>query len=138
MSSRPHHPPLSAPGLDVDSVTRIVLEILATEPRLTARGVGPGRIVVTRTHRPRAAVIACLLTVWIGGLGLLLLLVRRTDVGEIGIRTGPRGCTLSLPALLDVTTVDTIRDRVGPHEPRAAVDSGFGTVPDLDAPTAAR
>jgi hypothetical protein len=92
---------LTAAGLGADAATRIALGALEARADLVVHLLAPGRISVARTRRPRWALVACVATVWLAGLGLLFLLVRRTDAGEVTVHDGPRGCVVTVPPLLD-------------------------------------
>lgn len=146
------HRSLVAPGLGADEATRTVLAALADRPGLVVRPVAVGRLSVARTRRPRWAVVACVLTVWILGLGLLFLLVRRTEAADVLVVEGPRGAVVTIPPLLDgadaraldgaltgelpveetEATAPDAADRE-PIEPSAPSHGG-----DLDAPTVRR
>lgn len=142
---------LTVAGLGGDTAAAIITEHLDAQPRLDVRRIGGSRILVTRTRRPRSAVIACIATVWLGGLGLLFLLVRRTDAAEIGIHEAPRGCTITLPPILGPAVVSELGRLLRPPEPapRPTVDfttdtttddaSGVGDpIADLDVRTVPR
>lgn len=150
----PHHS-ITVAGLDVDTAATILLAQLDGRRDLTAHRIDDGRILLTRTRRPRAALRAGIATIWIGGLGLLLLLIRRTEAAEIGLRDSPRGTTITLPPLLDAPeraelTAALQPDTQGPNpagpdtsgsgRARGADDEAPTSAPtgDLDAPTIPR
>ena len=91
---------LTAPGMGAEAASEVILRTLADRPGLHVREIGPGRISVSRTHRPAWALVLCACTLWLGGLGLLFLLVKRTDAGDVTVTDGPRGCVVALPPLL--------------------------------------
>lgn len=97
------HRTIAAPGAGAEAARAAVLRALAARPDLTVLEVAPGRIAVTRTTRPRWALVACAATFWLVGLGFLFLLVRRTEAGEISLTDGPRGCVVTVPPILDAT-----------------------------------
>lgn len=99
---------LTAAGLGTEATTGIIESAIRARGGVEVHAVGPGRLSVSRTRRPTWAVIACAGTVWIGGLGLLFLLVTETESGEVGVVEGPRGASVTLPPLLDGSTVQAI------------------------------
>lgn len=99
---------LTAAGLGAEAVGAIVTSTLRASGDLDVHEIGPGRISVSRTRRPTWATVACAATIWLAGLGLLFLLVRQTEAGEVTVIDGPRGCTVTLPALLDGATVHAL------------------------------
>lgn len=101
---------IPAPGWSADAVAAQVLAALQDVPGLVVSELAPGRLGVARARRPRWATVACGATIWLGGLGLLFLLVRRTDAGEVAIHDGPRGCSVLIPPLLERSTVDRITE----------------------------
>lgn len=143
---------LPAPGWSADAVAELVLEALRGHPELAVSLLAPGRIGVARTRRPRWALVACAATVWLGGLGLLFLLVRQTDAGEVAIHDGPRGCTVLLPPLLGGAPAEAIvaalrgdtsptPDAPDPEPPAVAVSApavAVGAPDDLEGRTVAR
>ncbi len=136
----PQYRSLTAAGTGAHEATAIVLATL-TERGLTVHEVAPGRISVARTRRPRWAVIACVLTIWLAGLGLLFLLFRRTESGELVVTDGPRGCVVTLPPLLDDPTHRALAEALGHRLPTAAAAtfaSPGAEGDDLDDRTVAR
>ncbi|WP_195210424.1 FHA domain-containing protein [Actinomarinicola tropica] len=137
-----------APGWSAGAVADVVVATLRSAPDLVVSELAPDRIGVARTRRPRWASVACVATIWLGGLGLLFLLVRQTEAGEVAIHDGPRGCSVLVPPILDLGVVDRIADalRTAAEEPPAApgtaeVREEPVPVPDddaLDARTVAR
>lgn len=132
------HPTIHAPGLGTEPVVDLIVDALADQPGLSVRRVDHGRIAVACTRRPRAALVAGVLTIWIGGLGLLFLLVRRTEAGHVTVNEGPRGSTVTLPALLDRALVEDLRERLGPVAPTRPEPAPFRPSSDLDATTTPR
>ncbi len=111
---------LGAPGVGAEQATQTLLEVLGARDGYTVHLVAPGRINLAVSRRPGWAVLACLATVWIAGLGLFFLLVRRTEAGEIGITDGPRGCVVTLPPVVDGATASAISDALAPTGPTVA------------------
>lgn len=136
---------LSAPGLGAESARRIVVATLGARPGLVVHEVAPDRISVARTHRPTWAVVLCALTIWLGGLGLLFLLVKQTEAGEVVLRDGPRGCIVAVPPMLDLGAVHDLEAALagGSHgaDPSPASTADVAPPPpadDLDGRTVAR
>lgn len=134
---------LSAAGLGADAARSVVLSTLGERPGLAVHELAPDRISVARTRRPTWAVVACLLTVWLGGLGLLFLLVRHTEAGELTLSDGPRGCIVTVPPLLDPATVRALEAALSHGAPDGAGGTDDAAVPrvpvdDLEGHTVAR
>lgn len=131
---------LGAPGIGAEQATNTVLAVLGQRPGLTVHEVAPGRISASVSRRPRWAVAACVATIWIAGLGLFFLLVRRTDAGEITVTDGPRGCVVTLPPFLDAATAAAVADALAPGDPGvpAPPASADRAGDDLDERTIAR
>ncbi|MDE0805102.1 MAG: FHA domain-containing protein [Acidimicrobiales bacterium] len=88
-------------GVDAASATSTMLRVLSEESDLGIDEVAPGRIAVSRTTRPRWATVAAIALCWLGGLGLLFLLVRRTEADEALVVDAPRGCVVTIPPVVD-------------------------------------
>ena len=129
---------MTVPGLDGDTAASRIMAHLDTERGVCARSLGDGRILVTQTRRPRWALVACIATVWLGGLGLLFLLIRRTEAAEIGVRAGPHGCTVTLPPLLTAVEFADIGRLLRPDESPSVPTADFEAIADLDARTIPR
>ena len=116
---------IKAAGMSAGEAEGRVVAALGTRPALTSVVTAPGRIQVSRTSRPRWAIVATVLTAPLLGLGLLFLLVKRTDSGAIVIVDGPTGCVIALPTVLDAADVTAIETAITgpstPHETGAAV-----------------
>ncbi len=139
------HRSLSAAGMGAEAAAALVREVLSARGDLHVQEVAPGRMIVTRTRRPRWAVVLCACTVWIGGLGLLFLLVKQTEAGEIVVTEGPRGSVVTVPPLLAGGSADALaaalRGPVAPSStdrPLAAVAAGPAQGDDLEDRTVAR
>lgn len=104
------HRSLAAPGVGAEEASRIVLSVLGQQADLAVHEVAPGRITIARARRPAWAVALCVATIWLAGLGLLFLLVRRTQSGELLVTDGPRGCLLVLPPLVDMATMRSLEN----------------------------
>lgn len=131
---------VSAAGLGAESARRIVLATLGQRPGLVVHELSADRISVARTRRPRWALVACALTVWLGGLGLLFLLVTHTEAGEVIVRDGPRGCTVAVPPLLDAAAMHDLEVALSVGVTNPTSGSHPAPTPDdgLDGRTVAR
>lgn len=134
---------LSAAGLGAEDARRIVVATLEARPGLVVHELGPDRISVARTRRPTWAAVACALTIWLGGLGLLFLLVKQTDAGEVVLRDGPRGCVVALPPVLDHGAIHELEVALAGAATDPAGPAGSGPDParpvdDLGGRTVAR
>lgn len=133
-----------APGLDAEVATQLAVASLRGRPGFAVHQVAPGRISVARTVRPPWATALFVLTVWAAGLGLLFLLVRRTEAGELHVVDGPRGAVVTLPPMLDAPAAQALTDMLStgadPAEVRTAPPAATAAAPtgDLDAPTILR
>lgn len=123
---------VTAAGLGAEAVGPVVVEVLRARGDLVVHELGPGRLSVSRTTRPTWAVVACVATIWLAGLGLLFLLVRHTEAGEITITDGPRGCTVTLPPLLDGATAQAVEGAL--RAPAPARADAADRVPASTAP----
>lgn len=124
-----------ATGLGADEAVRLTIATLDGRPGLSTVPVAPGRLSVTRTRRPRWAIVLCVLTIWVFGLGLLFLLVTRTEGGDLFVVEGPRGAVVTVPPLLagaeGRALVDALTGRSAP------VDDEPWAGPGADDPAAA-
>lgn len=103
---------LIAAGRGAHEVARALVDALGEVDGLTVHQLAPGRLLVARTRRPQWAVVAAVLTIWLGGMGLLFLLVKRTHSGEVTVHDGPRGCTVTVPPVLDASVARRIEEVV--------------------------
>lgn len=129
---------LTAAGLGATAASVIVSSTLRAHAGVEVHEVAPGRLSVSRTRRPGWAVAACVATCWIGGLGLLFLLVRQTDAGEVTVTDGPRGCTVTLPPVLDGPTVHAVEQALRVTAPEPPVARPVPAADDLEGRTVAR
>lgn len=123
------HRSLPVPGLSADAAASTVRSTLDRHDELSVHAVGPGRFTVSRTRRPRWATIACASTFWLGGLGLLFLLVKTTEAGQIQVHDGPRGCIVTLPPMLGGAVADELTSALRAplvREVTDSADSGAG------------
>ena len=125
----PGHRSVIARGLGAEEATRRVAEVLGERPGYVVRALAPGRVVVTRSRRPRWAIWLCVLTVWIFGLGLLFLLVRRTEGADLLVVEGPRGAVVTLPPLVADADARAVEDALGVRSRRPTNRRGTGPRP---------
>jgi len=137
--TRTGHRSLRAAGLAAETATELARRALADQAGIEVRDLGPGRLGVTRTRRPAWALVACGATVWLAGLGLLFLLVRHTEAGEIVVRDGPFGAVVTVPPMLAGGPAEALASALGSGStaaPAAPVRSSAGD--DLEGRTVAR
>lgn len=70
---------------------------------------GPNRFRMARTYRPKWALIAAVATAVFVGLGLLFLLVKRTETGDVVIVEERSGVKLRLTGSLQPPVVEALR-----------------------------
>ena len=70
---------------------------------------GPNRFRMARTYRPKWALIAAVATAAFVGLGLLFLLVKRTETGDVVVAEDRAGVKLRLTGALQQPVVDALR-----------------------------
>ncbi len=127
--------------MDAGAAERIVAATLETDDELSVHPMGRGRVSVARRHRPTWALVACICTVWVVGLGLLFLLVRRTESGDVSVVGGARGVVVTVPPVVDAEMLDRLETQlrtgdlsgpppamVAPLATRAADDLDTNTV----------
>jgi len=101
-------------------MTPIVAAAVRGAPDIRVVEVGPGSLQCARTHRPRWALVAGILTLPAFGLGILFLLVKRTDVCRITVADSPRGTTITLAGSLDPAAVEALRRVIDEGDPTAS------------------
>jgi hypothetical protein len=105
-----------------------------------AFGAG-GSLVLSRSYRPRwATVVGIVTAIPMVGLGLLFLLVRRTESCTITIMDSPRGCSIIVDGQLSETVLARVRAAlasrsVGPAQ-QAVVLGTYAPPPTEAAPPA--
>lgn len=127
------HRSLSAPGRGAEVTLSLVREVLVEQPDLQVEQVAPDRLVVTRTRRPRWAEIAFFITVWLGGLGLLFLLVRQTEAADLLVVEGPRGSVVTVPPLLAGAPTDALAAALGVERASFTADVLTSPAPPVEA-----
>jgi len=81
---------------------------------------GPNRFRMARTYRPKWALIAAVATAAFVGLGLLFLLVKRTETGDVVVAEDRAGLSLRLTGALQQPFVDALRQSLGAPASSAA------------------
>jgi hypothetical protein len=74
---------------------------------------GPNRFRMARTYRPKWALIAAVATAVFVGLGLLFLLVKRTETGDVVVVEERTGVKLRLTGSLQAPVIDALRQSLG-------------------------
>ena len=141
--TRVGHRSLRAAGLAGETATDLARRALADHPGIAVQDLGPGRLGVTRTRRPRWALVACVATVWLAGLGLLFLLVRHTEAGEVVVHDGPFGAVVTIPPMLAGAPAEALTSALqygstAAPAAWAAAPAGPAVADDLEGRTVAR
>ena len=95
---------------------------------------GPNRFRMARTYRPMWALVAAVATAVFVGLGLLFLLVKRTETGDVVIAEDRTGVKMRLTGQLQSPVVDALRHAFA--VPPAIVASQPATFAAVSAPVA--
>lgn len=74
---------------------------------------GPNRFRMARTYRPKWALITAVATAAFVGLGLLFLLVKRTETGDVVVVEDRSGVKLRLTGAIQQPVVDALRQLLG-------------------------
>ena len=74
---------------------------------------GPNRFRMARTYRPKWALIVAVATAAFVGLGLLFLLVKRTETGDVVVSEDRAGVRLRLTGALQQPVIDALRESLG-------------------------
>lgn len=96
---------------------------------------GPNRFRMARTYRPKWALIAAVATAVVVGLGLLFLLVKRTETGDVVVVEERTGVKLRLTGSLQPPVVEALRQNLGGTA--AASTSVAGPPPASSSPAGA-
>lgn len=111
------HDTLGVPGSSAGDVSARVAATLEDTGSYQVVEVGPAQHQVVRIYRPTWALVAGALLLPLFGLGLLLLLVRRTESCTVGIVHGSTGLVVSIDGELLPQHLDAVR-RVALEEQR--------------------
>lgn len=116
---------MRAAGQSAIEVEGHVINELSAAGDLEIRRLGPGRLGVYRTYRPTWALILAIVLFPLVGVGLLFLLVKKSDQGEILIVDGPTGPQVTLPPVVpaqhDAALADRFAGRAGTSAARPRV-----------------
>ena len=137
---------LTIHGRGVGEVTDMVVK-LAQEDGYSVAATGPGQFRVVRQKRPTWAVVAAILTFPFLGIGLLFLLVKKTDSGTVAVFEGRDGTKVRLVGAIDpsITQQLTAGEKVGAPvaaerrerpEVQATRSTAAAPLPDKPHPTA--
>lgn len=142
---------IRARGLNAQEVEAQLVSVLADERSFEVRRIGPGRLGVYRTYRPTWALVLTIVLLPFAGVGLLFLLVKKSEPGEVLIVDGPTGTQVTLPpvvpddldALIDArltggtTSTETVAAAVGNGPSGAAKRaSGPNLISEVPGPEA--
>jgi hypothetical protein len=103
---------LAVPGFSASELHRRIVDALAADPHYDLAEVGPERNRLARSYRPTWAVIAAILTAPVFGLGLLFLLVKRTESCDVSVVDGPTSAVMTMNGRLLATTRSTLERAV--------------------------
>lgn len=81
---------------------------------------GPNRFRMARTYRPKWALIAAVATAMFIGLGLLFLLVKRTETGDVVVAEDRAGVKVRITGALQQPVIDALRQALGAAAPIGA------------------
>lgn len=99
-------------GLGLGAASERFVQV-ATAHGYTVVASGPNRFRMARTYRPKWALIAAVATAALVGLGLLFLLVKRTETGDVVVAEDRAGVKLRLTGALQQPVVDALRQSLG-------------------------
>lgn len=91
---------IRARGLNAQEVEAQLVSVLANERSFEVRRIGSGRLGVYRTYRPTWALVLTIVLLPFAGVGLLFLLVKKSEPGEVLIVDGPTGTQVTLPPVV--------------------------------------
>ena len=81
---------------------------------------GPNRFRIARTYRPKWALFAAVGTALFVGLGLLFLLVKRTETGDVVVAEDRAGVKVRITGALQQPVIDALRQALGAAAPIGA------------------
>ena len=106
-------------GLGLGAASERVVQV-ATVHGYTVVASGPNRFRMARTYRPQWALIAAVATAVFVGLGLLFLLVKRTETGDVVVAEDRSGVKVRLTGALQPAVIDALRQALGAASPAGA------------------
>lgn len=99
-----------APGFSAAELRRRIDEVLAEDPHYHVASLGTDRFRLARSYRPTWALVLTVLTAPIVGLGLLFLLVKRTESCDVVIVDGPTSAVVTITGRLLPTTLTAVKE----------------------------
>lgn len=99
---------LRVDGASASAVTDQAMAVLRARAELEVRHLGPGRVGVSHTYRPTWALVLSILLLPAGGVGLLFLLVKKTEAGEVVAVDGPTGTVVTVPPIVSHAACDQL------------------------------
>ena len=106
-------------GLGVGDTSNLVVSI-AQQRGYTVAATGPGQFRMMRQKRPTWAVVAAILTFPFLAIGLLFLLVKKTDSGTVAVFEARDGTKVRFVGGIDDEIVDSIASRTASRDGVAA------------------
>lgn len=128
---------IPARHMTVGAATRTLLDLAAAGGYSTA-ATGPNSFRLARVYRPRWATITAIVCALLFlGLGLFLLLVKRTEVAEASVAEERDGVKVRLAGTITTKVLEALKTSVGGDGPRAVgpVPQAASFAPSHPAPT---
>ena len=119
------------PGAAADRVVQV-----AMAHGYTVVASGPNRFRMARTYRPKWALFAAVGTAVFVGLGLLFLLVKRTETGDVVVAEDRSGVKVRLTGQLQQPVIDALRSALGSAAATSTPNSNQATAQSAPAPAA--
>jgi len=113
-------------GLGLGAASERVVQV-ATAHGYTVVASGPNRFRMARTYRPQWALIAAVATAVFVGLGLLFLLVKRTETGDVVVAEDRSGVKVRLTGALQPAVINALRQALGATSQSAVAPAATAT-----------
>jgi hypothetical protein len=136
------HTIVDVPGRSRAEVSSVVAAAMSDDAAYEMASVGPDTYQLVRTYRPTWALVAGGAGLIVFGLGILLLLVRRTESCTLVVTDGATGSTIALTGSLLPGRVEALREALErsvtppgrPEAPTAALAPSAIDRPSMPAP----
>jgi hypothetical protein len=132
------HTIVDVPGRSGAEVSGVVAATISADPAYEMAPVGPDTYQLVRTYRPTWALAAAIAGAVVFGLGILFLLVRRTESCTLVVTDGATGATIALTGALLPGRVESLREALerGPAPSAAPEPQPSGPTPVPASPEA--